>query len=418
MSRSLRLGALQLRAHSRNEYATVADSLFDEIARAARDLDLLVLPEGTFPAYVLGDAHVDDATIEQALNRLRTIAKATACVIVAGVATRRDGNLYNSAVVLDATGEVAGTSDKIFLWAFDRKWFRPGERLEPIKTSVGTLGVMICADGRMPNIARTLVDRGAEILVMPTAWVTSGRNPDALENIQADLLARIRAFENGVPFVAGNKCGGEDDMVLYCGKSQIVAATGAVMEMASQHQPGLVCATVTLGDVLPQRTAFDAPAPMAVREGAERIAFSMRGEPSDLARRLNILDAQRFIAPGDGHALDAQWALDPAFLVSYRTAGGRLAILDARESPPWLELVARARAAELRMYVLVFDHSLDRAYAIDPDGVIIAGTTPDLPIATVPIDYARTALTYVAPGTDVAQGLAFVERIATGGVHA
>ena len=57
---------------------------------------------------------------------------------------------------------------------------------------------------------------------MPTAWVTSGRDPGALENVQADLLARVRAYENGVPFVAANKCGVELGIALYCGKSQIV----------------------------------------------------------------------------------------------------------------------------------------------------------------------------------------------------
>ena len=72
---------------------------------------------------------------------------------------------------------------------------------------------------------------------MPTAWVTSGRDPTSLENVQADLLGRVRAYENRVPFVAANKCGSELGMVAYCGKSQIVDSRGEIVALANQHRP-------------------------------------------------------------------------------------------------------------------------------------------------------------------------------------
>ena len=85
-----RLGTSKHRENFVLKGAILMRHWLDDPQRPTRDLDLLVLPEGTFPAYVLGDAHVDDAAIEQALNRLRAIAKSSQCVIVAGVATRRD----------------------------------------------------------------------------------------------------------------------------------------------------------------------------------------------------------------------------------------------------------------------------------------------------------------------------------------
>ncbi len=417
MTKTLRVAALQLGAHDRADFETAELSFRTEIARAAREHDLLVLPEGTLPAYVLGDDRVDDEAVARALDRLQSIARETTCVIVAGAAVRRAGKLYNSAVVINADGTIAGSAEKIFLWHFDRKWFAPGERIEPVATRAGRLGVLICADGRMPRIAQTLVDRGAELLVMPTAWVTSGRDPNALENIQADLLARVRAFENGVPFVAANKCGVEMNMVAYCGKSQIVDHTGEVVAIASQHEPALIDASIVLGMGSPNRAAMLVPAKRAPRTGAARVAFSL-DSVDDVARRLDILDAQEFISPGSEECIDAEIALDPGALARYRAAGYRRIFLDAKRSHPWLERIARARAAELRIFIIVFDRERDRAYGVDPDGAVVAGTYDGFRIASIAMDFRRTNETTIAPGTDVEAGLATVASIADAGDRA
>ena len=100
-----------------------------------------------------------------------------------------------------------------------------------------------------------------------------------------------------------------------------------------------------------------------------------------------------------------------AALVAYRLAGYRLAVLDATASHPWLERIARARAAELRMYVIVFDRAAARAYAIDPDGAIVAGTFDGFTLASFALDPQRTAQTLVAPGTDVAAGVELVQSL-------
>jgi predicted amidohydrolase len=423
--RTLRLGALQLRAHDHHDFDALYTSIIDRIERAAQQHDLLVVPEGTFPAYVLGGPAVDERLVAKAAVDLRRIASETSCVIVAGIAVARGTALYNSALVVDRDGSVAGSAEKIFLWHFDRQWFAPGEKIEPIRTSVATLGVLICADGRMPGIARELVDRGAEILVMPTAWVTSGRDPKALENIQADLLASVRAFENGRPFVAANKCGVERSMVAYCGKSQIVDATGEVRALASPFAQETIGAEIEIGTTQPHRTVLHAPAPTeSTAPNPVRVAFSTAPFPTDLDERLRILEADVALgaASDSGVAqlnrsipvvrIDATEAFDPGFLVAYRLAGYRAAILDARVSHPWLERIARARAAELKIYVIVFDRQAERAYAIDPDGAIVAGTFDVFTIASCALDPGRTEQTLVAPGTDVAAGAQRVRSIA------
>lgn len=426
MPRLIRLAALQVRAHDREDYERRCDSLFERVERAARDHDLLVLPEGSFPAYVLGDDTVDERLVTGAIAELTRIARASGCAIVAGAAVRRSGALYNSAIVIDRDGTLAGSADKLFLWHFDRQWFAPGAAISPIQTSLGKLGVLICADGRMPGIARTLVDRGAELLVMPTAWVTSGRDPRALENLQADLLARVRAFENGVPFIAANKCGVERNMVAYCGKSQIVDAAGDVIALASEGGEDLIAAYFELEAPAPHRSALPSPPARASQPGrALRIAIDSAQLPADIGERLRILENDFALAAGgdDDFAaldqaipairLDAKDAFDPGMLAAYRLAGYRVAVLDANAAHAWLERIARARAAELRMYVIVFDRTAGRAYAVDPDGAVIAGTFGDFTIASFALDPHRAAQTLVAPGTDVAAGVELVQSLST-----
>ena len=104
--------------------------------------------------------------------------------------------------------------------------------------------------------------------------------------------------------------------------------------------------------------------------------------------------------------VEAHAAIDPGTLVAYRAAGYRTIALHAREAHPWLASLARARALELRLFVVVFEP--ERAYAVDPDGTIVAGTFDDFRIASTAFDLARTEQTAVAPSTDILDGLARV----------
>jgi predicted amidohydrolase len=423
MSRSIRVAAVQLRAHTRADFASSVDATVASASAAAEHADLAVLPEGTFPAYVLERDDVDDVAIARSLARLQDVAAKNRCAIVAGAAIRSGGKLRNAAVVIDTDGSIAGRAEKLFLWHFDRHWFEAGERIAPVRTSIGSIGAMICADGRIPWIARALVDRGADIIAMPTAWVTSGRDPALLENVQADLLARIRARENRVPFAGANKCGVELGAVAYCGKSQIVDADGNVVAIASQHDPEIVRATVTIGaSPVAPRDADDIPVRTLANVAPFRVAIALDTRALDIGRLRGFLDvdcvvtADGGIAELDGAipavAISDERAYDPVALPAYRQAGYRAAVWIATASSEWTAAFARARALELRIYVVVFDRSADRAYAVDPDGAIVAGTFGEYRLASFTLDPRRTMETTVAPGTDIAEGLARVGTIA------
>ncbi len=402
--RSLPVAAIQLAAHSRASFSQAWPGIAERIeAAASSGAQLIVLPEGTLPAYVLGYEPYTAREIEAALTQCADIARRHRAVIVVGAARDIDGRVYNSAVVIDSDGSVAGAADKHFLWDFDRQWFAPAEQIAPVRTSIGSIGALVCADGRIPTIARTLVDCGAELLVMPTAWVTSGRDPKHLENAQADLLARVRAKENGVPFIAANKCGVELGFVAYCGKSQIVGADGKIAALAPEDRAQTLLAAIELDQAKPFRAAAQPSEPSNAPATTTRIAITARPE-QQRDGVMRILQAERLYGP-QSPALRDDVVLDPGGLAAYRMSDMPLAVWQTSFDPQWQVTFARARALELRMYLIVVDSLRDRAYAVDPDGTVICGTFGDYEIASFVYDPAKTQQTAVAPGTDVLEGL-------------
>ncbi len=444
--RKIPVACVQTQAANRVDFDTFWPRAIELAEGAARrGAQLIVLPEGTVPAYVLGAQAVDSAQLLRARDDVARVATAFGTTIVYGTARIIDGRTYNSASVIGPDGRELGHAEKQFLWHFDRRWFAAGGSLTPIATPVGMLGVLVCADGRIPTIARTLVERGAEILVMPTAWVTSGRDPAALENIQANLMVNVRARENGVPFLAANKCGVELESVAYCGKSAIVASDGSFVARASQRDETVVFGEIEVG--APAKTygrALAVPAEPVRTTQRARIAFASVPGPdlgrfAELARQADAeiffsatdcageCDALALLSLGEigtegatvrqagglAIGLIGQAVLEnPDGLVAARLSGVDLfACLLRRADSEEHVALARTRAAELRCYIVVLDSEAGRGYAVDPDGALVAGTFDDYRLASFGYDRARAGATTVAPHTDVLRGLEAAAQI-------
>jgi predicted amidohydrolase len=406
-------------AHDRAAFAERWPGVRARIAAAADSgAKLVVVPEGTVPAYVIGTEPVDSHELEAAARDVIEIAARSGATIVYGGARADERGLANSAYVVTPAG-IVGYADKCFLWHFDRRWFTAGEALEPVDTPVGRLGVFICADGRIPTIASTLVGKGAEVLVVPTAWVTSGRDPRALENLQADLMIAVRARENGVPLVAANKAGVEARSVAYCGKSQIISADGSVVAIASQDGETILRGTVAIG---PSIADLGAQPPGVRRLAGEplpdvlRIAIAAHADPQ-LHELAAVADAGLVVDPraqpssADVALVDDEAMLDPRALVRPRLDGVRLFVWRTSIEAPWVVPFARTRAAELRAYVIAFDSPRRRAFAVDPDGAVTCGTFGDFELAAFAFERPRTDAWRVAPATDVREGLVRIENM-------
>ncbi|HET9343846.1 MAG TPA: nitrilase-related carbon-nitrogen hydrolase [Candidatus Eremiobacteraceae bacterium] len=241
---------MQLRARPLVDAEIAMHDVLGGIATsAAHDAKIVVLPECSYPAYVLlkrslpGGARAS----ERALARVAQAAKRSSIDVCIGMALQaNDGSIRNEAVYIDRTGRVVARYAKVFLWNFDRRWFAPGRAVDAFDTSYGRLGMMICADGRMPEIARSLARRGAWLILDPTAWVGTGADYARMANPQVEFMMRVRARENGVWIAAADKCGSEHEAVHYVGASMIVAPDGERIACASADRPALIAADVPI----------------------------------------------------------------------------------------------------------------------------------------------------------------------------
>jgi hypothetical protein len=183
--------------------------------------------------------------------------------------------------------------------------------------------------------------------------------------------------------------------------------------MASERLAGFVKGEVAIGKSSPLQSQWQVCADLRPPSTRPlRIAISTSPlESSD--ERMRIIEADLLLSPSCDQAAarslvpavfaDDAIVLDPSGIVPYRLSGYELVVWYATCEPRLQELVARARATELCLYVVVIGNL--RAFAVDPDGVIVAGTFDGYDLAWFHFDGSRTAATEVAPGTDIVNAL-------------
>ncbi len=243
----MRVALLQLRCNDLEEAEAGlqhALSMIDEAGR--RGADLIVLPESTYPAYFLrGLREYQEAPLRpwsELMELFGEKARRYRAHIVAGIVQpgEQGGMPRNAAVLWGPDGRVIGSTAKSFLWHFDRCWFAGGTMYPVFDTSLGRIGLMVCADGRMPEIARVMALQGAQLIVDVTALVSGGGDRATLSNPQIEYMLPARAMENGLWLVVANKVGLEASSVLYCGSSCVISPQGKKLVQASPDKEEIV----------------------------------------------------------------------------------------------------------------------------------------------------------------------------------
>ena len=147
-------------------------------------------------------------------------ARSAGVVLVTSLFERRAAGLYhNTAVVFERDGSIAGKYRKMHIpddpAYYEKFYFTPGDLgFEPIQTSVGRLGVLVCWDQWYPEAARLMAMRGAEMLIYPTAigWESSDSNDEKMRQREAWVtVQRGHAVANGLPVITVNRVGHEPD---------------------------------------------------------------------------------------------------------------------------------------------------------------------------------------------------------------
>lgn len=172
-------------------------------------------------------------------------------VLVTSLFERRAPGLYhNTAVVFDSDGSMAGKYRKMHIpddpCFYEKFYFTPGDMgFEPIQTSIGKLGVLVCWDQWYPEAARLMTLKGAELLIYPTAigWDISDTDDEKIRQLDAWIISqRAHAVANGLPVISVNRVGHEPDPsdktngILFWGNSFVVGPQGEFLAEANNKQ--------------------------------------------------------------------------------------------------------------------------------------------------------------------------------------
>jgi N-carbamoylputrescine amidase len=177
-------------------------------------------------------------------------------VIVGSVFERRTAGVYhNTAVVFERDGSIAGRYRKMHIPddpGYNEKfYFTPGDLgFQPVKTSLATLGVLVCWDQWFPEAARLMAIAGADLLLYPTAigWNQSDNETERNKQLDAWItIQRAHAIANGLPLLSCNRVGRETpDGDMFWGNSFICGAQGEILAQCDDKAAAVIHAEIDL----------------------------------------------------------------------------------------------------------------------------------------------------------------------------
>ena len=188
-------------------------------------------------------------------------AKENNVVLVTSLFEKRAAGLYhNTAVVFEKDGSIAGKYRKMHIpddpAYYEKFYFTPGDLgFEPIPTSVGKLGVLVCWDQWYPEAARLMALKGADILIYPTAigWESSDADDEKSRQQNAWIIAqRAHAVANGLPVISVNRVGHEADPsaqtngIQFWGNSFVAGPQGELIYTSSSDEEEVVVVEIDL----------------------------------------------------------------------------------------------------------------------------------------------------------------------------
>lgn len=197
----------------------------------------------------------------EATDFYSSLARETGTVIVGSFFERRAPGLYhNTAVVFESDGSIAGIYRKMHIpddpAYYEKFYFAPGDLgFEPIDTSVGRLGVLVCWDQWYPEAARIMALKGAEILIYPTAIGWESSDPEAEKERQRQawmIVQRAHAVANGIPVVTVNRVGHETDPsgltngITFWGSSFASGPQGELLYLAPDDEEAVAVVDIDL----------------------------------------------------------------------------------------------------------------------------------------------------------------------------
>lgn len=243
MKKKISIAGIQLTPSlDRDENSKNALALADEAFETYKHIDMLVLPEYFYHVVPRAEANLVGPYPDEIKQAFSERARKHSSYIIAGTVANRkeDGLVYNTALLFDRNGEVAGEYSKIHLFdalnamggVNESDYITRGDKVFVYETDFGKVGIIICYDIRFPELARTLALKGVQYLFVPAAFYSP-----RIDHWQ-DIL-RVTALQNSMYVIGVNLFGKRNDNNVFCGRSLISDPWGVPVATASD-KPGII----------------------------------------------------------------------------------------------------------------------------------------------------------------------------------
>lgn len=239
----MKVASIQLSVVENNKDATLEKASI--AIKHCSDADLIILPEIWNIGFMSFDRYVREAEDINGptMTLLKTLAQQTGAFLHTGSFVEKENDTYfNTSFLLSPEGVILGRYRKIHLFGYDSKEAQiltAGKDPVVVKTPLGNIGMATCFDLRFPELFRTMVDAGAQIFLVSSAWPYPRLEPWIMFN-------RVRALENQCFLISANAAG-MNNGTQFVGHSMVVDPWGTVVAGAGDEE------TIVRTEIDPQK---------------------------------------------------------------------------------------------------------------------------------------------------------------------
>lgn len=245
----VKVAAIQMHSKPSEKKVNIAKAISMVTEAANQGAKLIALPELWVSGYYLSREEFDvfgETPHGDTVSVFKEKAKELNVTLVVPFVEAEGENVYISTAIIENNGELLASYRKSFLWGREKDVFTPGERdYKVISTSVGQIGVLICADIEFPEPSRILALQGAQLIICPSVWSIPAE-------ARWDIQLPARALDNTV-YVLGVNTVNEGS----CGKSKFVAPNGNVLIESPEDEEHILIYDMDLS--LIDKTRIDVP---------------------------------------------------------------------------------------------------------------------------------------------------------------
>lgn len=245
--RTIKMALVQMRSVQGDTVNNLSKAV-EYISQAAeKGVDIVCFPELFYSGYHLSSLELQslaEPTDGPMVQKLSKVAKEKNVYIIAGFAESTEiiGRMYNSAVLINNSGEVVGSTRKVYAWGNEKIKFKEGDKFQVFDTPLGKIGIMICYDMEFPEPMRIMALKGAEIVFVPSVW-----SFEAERRWHVDLAGG--ALYN-LMYTAGINPWGDG----ACGSTMVVGPDGEVIDMAPREEEHVLYCEVNLNRIIEMRS--------------------------------------------------------------------------------------------------------------------------------------------------------------------